>query len=46
MHQDSADRHFASGRCGARLSQGFSHELEIGFHVVPEDNMRGVGELT
>jgi len=46
MHQDGADRHFASGRCGARLSQGFSHGLEIGFHVVPEDNMRGVGELT
>jgi hypothetical protein len=36
-----ADWDFAGFGCGARLNERFLHELDIGFHLRRENNMRG-----
>ena len=40
VDKHGADGDFAGCRCGARFSEGFLHELGVGFHVPRENNMR------
>jgi hypothetical protein len=39
VNEDSANGHFAGGRCSTRFGNGFLHELDVSFHFEPENIM-------